>query len=70
MDLVEFTRALALIDKLLIENHPNLTREEKEFLKKWIDSCKEGVERESIRRKNILQNLIDSKEDNNGDEQQ
>ena len=41
---IDFVRLLAILDQISIENNPNLSREEKEFWKSFVDHCKQQVE--------------------------
>lgn len=49
MNQVELARVLTIIAKSNIDNNPQLTREEKEFLKHWVDKAKEEIENSNRR---------------------
>ena len=44
---VDFAKALALLDKLMLEMNPNLSRDDKECLKQLVDYCQKQIELEN-----------------------
>ena len=45
--IVDFVKALALLDKLRLEMNPYLSRDDKECLKQLVDYCQRQIELEN-----------------------